>query len=82
MPPFWGTNWAIFLYCILAAIIVFAIIRGILHIQKRKFEKEQERIRVNQLHEMDEMKLRFFTNVSHEFRTPLSLIITPIEKLM
>lgn len=82
MPPFWGTNWAIFLYCILAAIIVFAIIRGILHIQKRKFEKEQERIRANQLHEMDEMKLRFFTNVSHEFRTPLSLIITPIEKLM
>ena len=82
MPPFWGTNWAIFFYCILAAFMIYGTIRFVLHIQKRKFEKEQERIRVNQLHEMDEMKLRFFTNVSHEFRTPLSLIITPIEKLM
>lgn len=81
-PPFWATGWAIFIYCILAAILISGIIRSILYMQRRKFEKEQERIRANQLHEMDEMKLRFFTNVSHEFRTPLTLIITPIEKLM
>ena len=42
---------------------------------------EIERI-AQQLHEVDEAKLRFFTNISHELRTPLTLIYGPLEKLL
>lgn len=81
-PPFWATPWAILLYIVAGIMLLYAVLRVIIHFQKRKFIKEQERIAVSRLHEMDEMKLRFFTNISHEFRTPLTLIIAPVEKLM
>ncbi|MDR2920705.1 MAG: response regulator [Tannerella sp.] len=81
-PPFWATPWAYVFYILIAMLLIYTLIKVIIRIQKRKFDKEQERIASSRLHEMDEMKLRFFTNVSHEFRTPLTLIIAPIEKLI
>lgn len=80
--PFWATPWAFLFYFCTAILLIYMLVKVILRFQRRKFEKEQERIASNRLHEMDEMKLRFFTNVSHEFRTPLTLIIAPVEKLM
>ena len=81
-PPFWRTNWAIALYCLLAISFLYLIIYLITKWQRRKFLREQKAALTEQLHKMDEMKLRFFTNVSHEFRTPLTLIITPVEQLL
>jgi DNA-binding response OmpR family regulator/nitrogen-specific signal transduction histidine kinase len=49
---------------------------------KMRFDIERERAEAKRMHELDLMKIRFITNVSHEFRTPLSLIISPVDKLV
>ena len=82
LPPFWATGWAIALYIIAGILLAYGVIRFIFRIQQKKLEEEQERATVRQQHEVDEMKLRFFTNVSHEFRTPLTLILTPLGSLI
>ena len=82
MPPFWRTTLAYILYIIFAGGGLLLIRhRGINKI-RREFLVEQERQQAKRLHELDMLKIRFLTNVSHEFRTPLSLIITPLEKLI
>ncbi len=55
-----------------------------LFLQKGLLENKNLEIEqiAQQLHEVDEAKLRFFTNISHELRTPLTLIHGPLEKLL
>lgn len=81
-PPFWFTWWAFTFYFILGLVVLWYIINFNLRKQKREFENQHRVQEAKQLHEMDEMKFRFFTNISHEFRTPLTLIINPVEKLL
>lgn len=81
-PPFWFAWWAIVFYIILGLILLWYIVNFNLRKQQREFENTQRMREAKQLHEIDEMKFRFFTNISHEFRTPLTLIISPVEKLL
>ncbi|UII33041.1 ATP-binding protein [Fulvivirga ulvae] len=82
LPPFWKTNWAYALYVMLGLAILYIVRREILQRERVKFRIEQARREAQQMHELDLLKIRFFTNLSHEFRTPLSLILAPLEKLM
>jgi signal transduction histidine kinase/ligand-binding sensor domain-containing protein/DNA-binding response OmpR family regulator len=71
LPPWWFTWWAIVIYIIIACIIIWFIYKYIAG--QLEFRKNEE---------IHHAKLQFFTEVSHEFRTPLTLIIDPVEKLI
>jgi len=82
IPAPWKSWWAIMIY-ILIALGLVALIRWVAVQQSRMAHKlELERIKVDQVQEVNEMKLRFFTNISHEFRTPLTLILAPVQELL
>lgn len=81
-PPYWLTWWAYCLYAILLVVIGYGTYRMLLYRLKMQNELFLERMEREKLEEVNKAKLQFFTNASHEFRTPLSLIMGPIEKLV
>jgi signal transduction histidine kinase/ligand-binding sensor domain-containing protein/DNA-binding response OmpR family regulator len=82
LPPFWKTTTAMVLYAILVTGILYLARRLVQQREQMKYAIQQERQEAIRMHELDMMKIKFFTNVSHEFRTPLTLILTPLEKLI
>jgi len=81
-PPFYASIWAYILY-------IFLIVGLLMYYLRKKEERhriklEQHRVQMDHEKEMhiNEMKLRFFTNISHDLRTPLTLIITPLQILL
>lgn len=82
LAPYWQTPLAYIMYGIFIIGVLFFVRRFLINRERLNFQIEQERRDARKMHELDLMKIRFFTNVSHEFRTPLSLILAPIEKLL
>ena len=82
LPPWWKTNWALFSYLFLFILGIFLLNKLT---QSRIRERQiihSERIKRLQEKDLDEKKFQFFTNISHEFRTPLTLIINPLKDIL
>jgi signal transduction histidine kinase/ligand-binding sensor domain-containing protein/DNA-binding response OmpR family regulator len=82
LPPFWATPLAYVGYVLLIAAILLLLRRIVLQRAQRRFALQQERREAKQLHELDMLKIKLFTNLSHEFRTPVSLILAPLEEVI
>jgi len=81
-PPLWRTVYAYIFYVLAAGgLLFYSRHRGIARI-RNKFELERERAEVRRTQELDRMKLKFLTNLSHEFRTPIALIMGPVNELL
>ena len=80
-PPWWNNRIAYIVYFLIASFIFYLIYSYIVYKEKFKNQIKYEQMKTKKILELDEMKIQFFTNVSHEFRTPLSLIIDPLRKL-
>lgn len=82
LPPFWKTNWAYTAYTLLFAIMLY----GILKFYKDRIHRRQaaafKRLEDEKQREIYQSKIEFFTNITHEIRTPLTLIKGPLESIL
>lgn len=82
LPPFYKTGWAYFCYLLAAGVIIFFIVRAWNERIRLQESLKYEQQHIRDVEMLNQSKLRFFTNISHEFRTPLTLIIGQVEMLL
>lgn len=75
LPAWWESRWALALYILLGAALLYFLLQQYLQSQKSKQLVLMEK-------QVAEMKYQFFTNISHELRTPLTLVITPLQSII
>jgi len=81
-PPFWRTTAAyIFYILVVGGLLLYSRYRVMSSLRK-KLILEQEQQQVKRLQQLDRLKLKFLTNLSHDFRTPIALISGPIDQLI
>lgn len=81
-PPFYATWWAYTIYICIILSILFFVVR---EYRVRLFLKTSLEFEVREkqhIEEMNQSKLRFFTNISHEIRTPITLILGQVDLLL
>jgi signal transduction histidine kinase/ligand-binding sensor domain-containing protein/DNA-binding response OmpR family regulator len=81
-PPFWRTTAAYVFYVLaISGLLLYSRYR-VISALRRKLALEQEQQQAKRLQELDRLKLKFLTNLSHDFRTPIALVSGPIEQLI
>lgn len=82
MPPWWKTGWAYLLYALGLALGIWAFYRfqmNKIRLENKLAFEHQEALRLS---ELDRLKSNFFSSITHEFRTPLTLLLEPARQLL
>ena len=82
LPPWWLTNYAWAFYAILLTGIIILIINVVIKRNKIKLAQSIKQLEFKKEEELYQSKIDFFVSIAHEIRTPLTLIIGPIEKII
>ena len=78
LPPPWRSWWAYLIYLVSLCALAIGLIRYV----RLRHKLQLQQVAKQQQDELHELKLRFFTNITHEFRTPLTLILGPLKELI
>lgn len=80
--PWWQRWWALLSYALLIAGLSWAYVRHrMLQLDETQAQRQQQ-LEADQLRQIGELKSHFFANITHDFRTPLSLILSPVGTLI
>ncbi|MDE6094872.1 MAG: response regulator [Muribaculaceae bacterium] len=81
-PPFYMTGWAYAAYVVISVSLVYIFVARYRRRIRKRESDEISRLQRNYEKEVYDMKINFFTNITHELRTPLSLIKIPVDELL
>ena len=81
-PAPWKSLWAFAIYALLIGLALYWLLWIMKSKAKLKHELEMEHLEAERSKEINSAKLQFFTNISHEFRTPLTLILGPLQQIL
>lgn len=80
--PWWATWWAKLLYILVVLSATALVLTSINRRRRIQLELKKKEMEISNIESINKLKLSFFTNISHDLRTPLSLIIGPVESLI
>ena len=81
-PPFWKTWWAYLIQFLILCSVILFVISYFVGRQRLRTALKIEHLELENMYELDRKKMQFFNNISHEFNSPITLILDPLEKLI
>ena len=82
LPPYYKTTLAYLIYIVITGVLLWYLVRTYKSRIKLRESLKYEQKHIRDVEALNQSKLRFFTNISHEFRTPLTLIVAQVETLL